>query len=32
MYELQHVGRCFPPNRLRENWVDYLYWDVELEP
>lgn len=32
MYELQHVGRRFPPNHLHESWVDYLYWDVELEP
>jgi len=30
-YELQHVGRRFPPNHLHESWVDYLYWDTELE-
>jgi 5-methylcytosine-specific restriction endonuclease McrA len=31
MHELQHVGRRFPPHHLHESWVDYLYWDVELE-
>jgi 5-methylcytosine-specific restriction endonuclease McrA len=30
-YELQHLGRRFPPNHLHESWLDYLYWDVELE-
>ncbi|TGR16795.1 HNH endonuclease, partial [Mesorhizobium sp. M8A.F.Ca.ET.197.01.1.1] len=20
------------PNHLHESWMDYLYWDVELEP
>jgi hypothetical protein len=23
--------RTFPPNHLHESWMDYLYWDVELE-
>jgi 5-methylcytosine-specific restriction endonuclease McrA len=32
MHELQAVGRRFPPNHLHESWMDYLYWDVELEP
>jgi 5-methylcytosine-specific restriction endonuclease McrA len=32
MHELQAVGRRFPPHYLHETWVDYLYWDVELEP
>ncbi len=31
-YELQNMGRHFPPNFLHESWLDYLYWDVELEP
>ena len=31
MYELQQHGRRFPPNHLHESWLDYLYWDVELE-
>ena len=31
MYELQEVGRRFPPNHLHESWLDYLYWDIELE-
>ncbi len=25
-------GRLFPPNYLHESWMDYLYWDTELEP
>ncbi len=32
MHELQATGRRFPPNHLHESWLDYLYWDVELEP
>jgi 5-methylcytosine-specific restriction endonuclease McrA len=31
MYELQEHGRKFPPNHLHESWLDYLYWDIELE-
>ncbi len=23
---------CFPPNYLHESWMDYLYWDTELDP
>ena len=30
-FELQRVGRQFPPNYLHESWRDYLYWDAELE-
>ena len=30
--ELRNNGRRFPPNYLHESWVDYLYWDSELEP
>ena len=22
----------FPPNFLHDSWMDYLYWDIELEP
>lgn len=29
--QLQNVGRKFPPNYLHESWMDYLYWDAELE-
>ena len=29
--ELLAVQRCFPPNYLHESWLDYLYWDSELE-
>ena len=31
-YELQELGRRFPPNHLHQSWMDYLYWDIELEP
>jgi 5-methylcytosine-specific restriction endonuclease McrA len=31
-FNLQNVGRKFPPNFLHESWMDYLYWDAELEP
>ena len=30
-YQLQEMGRRFPPNYLHETWLDYLYWDVELD-
>ncbi|NVO22965.1 HNH endonuclease [Donghicola sp. C2-DW-16] len=29
--ELQNVGRKFPPNHLHVSWMDYLYWDAELQ-
>jgi hypothetical protein len=29
--EMQSHGRRFPPNHLHQSWVDYLYWDVELD-
>ncbi|UWQ16578.1 HNH endonuclease [Jannaschia sp. M317] len=29
--ELMNVGRKFPPNHLHDSWMDYLYWDAELE-
>ncbi len=31
MHELQERGRRFPPNHLHHSWLDYLYWDIELE-
>ena len=31
MHELQSRGRGFPPHHLHESWLDYLYWDIELE-
>lgn len=30
--DLHSAGRHFPPNHLHESWMDYLYWDSELEP
>ncbi len=29
--DLQNKGRKFPPNFLHESWLDFLYWDAELE-
>ena len=29
--ELLAARRAFPPNHLHASWLDYLYWDVELE-
>ena len=29
--ELRNLGRRFPPNHLHESWIDFLYWDTELE-
>ncbi|WP_114964700.1 HNH endonuclease [Alkalilacustris brevis] len=29
--ELRNQGRRFPPNHLHESWLDFLYWDAELE-
>jgi len=30
--DLHRNGRLFPPNFLHQSWLDYLYWDSELEP
>ncbi len=30
--ELRNTGRKFPPNHLHESWMDFLYWDAELQP
>lgn len=29
--EMHAIGRRFPPGHLHESWMDYLYWDTELE-
>ena len=29
--ELYNKGKKYPPRHLHETWVDYLYWDTELE-
>ena len=29
--ELRNAGRNFQPNHLHESWMDFLYWDSELE-
>ncbi|MEL7014385.1 MAG: hypothetical protein AAFO72_14055, partial [Pseudomonadota bacterium] len=29
--ELRNMGRKFPPNHLHESWIDFLYWDAELD-
>jgi len=29
--ELQNKGRKFPPNYLHDSWMDFLYWDAELD-
>ena len=31
VHELLAAKRSFPPNHLHSSWLDYLYWDVELE-
>jgi hypothetical protein len=28
---LRNSGRQFPPNYLHDSWMDFLYWDSELE-
>ena len=29
--QLRNIGRKFPPNLMHESWIDFLYWDAELE-
>ena len=29
--DLRNMGRKFPPGHLHESWMDFLYWDAELE-
>lgn len=31
VFQLHKNGRLFPPNYLHESWMDYLYWDTELD-
>lgn len=31
-WQLQQAGRRFPPATVHKSWLDYLYWDLELEP
>ncbi|WP_019961101.1 HNH endonuclease [Woodsholea maritima] len=31
IHKLQAEGRRFPPKYLHKSWIDYLYWDIELE-
>lgn len=30
-HDLIAAKRAFPPNYLHETWLDYLYWDTEIE-
>ena len=32
IHDLHNNGRRFPPNYLHDSWMDFLYWDTELEP
>ncbi len=29
--DLRNVGRRFPPGHLHDSWLDFVYWDAELE-
>jgi len=29
--ELRNMGRKFPPGHLHDSWLDFLYWDAELD-
>jgi 5-methylcytosine-specific restriction endonuclease McrA len=29
--ELRNQGRKFPPGHMHASWIDFLYWDAELE-
>lgn len=29
--QLLNAGRKFPPNHLHDSWMDFLYWDAELD-
>jgi 5-methylcytosine-specific restriction endonuclease McrA len=29
--ELMNLGRKFPPGYLHDSWLDFLYWDAELD-
>lgn len=32
VHDLHDSGRHFPPNYLHDSWLDFLYWDAELDP
>lgn len=32
VHQLHRNGRLFPRNYLHDSWLDYLYWDTELDP
>ncbi|MFV0411159.1 MAG: HNH endonuclease [Paracoccus sp. (in: a-proteobacteria)] len=29
--DMHAMGRRFPPNHLHKTWMDFLYWDAELD-
>ncbi len=29
--QLHNMGRKFPPNFMHDSWIDFLYWDAELD-
>ncbi|PTV96583.1 5-methylcytosine-specific restriction endonuclease McrA [Rhodobacter aestuarii] len=29
--DMHRIGRRFPPGHLHESWIDFLYWDAELQ-
>ena len=29
--DMHGMGRRFPPNHLHQSWMDFLYWDTELD-
>ncbi|MBL4801021.1 MAG: HNH endonuclease [Emcibacter sp.] len=31
VYDIQNIGRSYPPNYLHDSWRDFLYWDSELD-
>ena len=31
MSDLDKCGRSFPPNFLHESWMDFLYWEIQLD-
>jgi len=32
VHQLHRNGRLFLPNYLHDSWLDYFYWDTELDP
>jgi len=29
--DLNRIGRRYPPSRCHQSWLDFAYWDLELE-